>query len=301
VIPTPGLDGSVSQFSASGAPLSGPNGYVGDPYRVQGMATDADGNVWMASFGDDSVYVFPDGDPSRAVRFQEYRGSQPFDVAIAPDGTAWVSNGLLGTSPGSVAKFAFVDGRLRHRVLRFVGRALKGIAVDSQGNAWVASLDDNAVYGVRPDGSLLGSFAGGGIYGPWGVTIDGDDNLWVANFGPIAANNTLAAGRLSKLCGVNRAACPPGKRLGDPISPATGFTVPSAGSQVLLHNGEPLYGKHAPPSYIPMMRQTASAIDRAGNVWTINNYKPNFDVDATVNPGGDGILVFVGLAPPARG
>jgi hypothetical protein len=49
-----------------------------------------------------------------------------------------------------------------------------------------------------------------------------------------------------------------------------------------------------------MMRQTASPIDRAGNVWTINNYKPNFDVDATVNPGGDGILIFVGLAPPGR-
>ena len=65
---------------------------------------------------------------------------------------------------------------------------------------WVASLDDNAGYGSRPDGSVIGAFDGGGIYGPWDVTIDGDDNLWVANFGPIEANNTLAAGRLSKLC-----------------------------------------------------------------------------------------------------
>ena len=39
--------------------------------------------------------------------------------------------------------------------------------------------------------------------------------------------------------------------------------------------------------------------DRAGNVWTLNNYKPNFDIDL-VNPGGDGILIFVGLAPPPR-
>jgi hypothetical protein len=52
------------------------------------VATDADGNVWLASFGDDSVYVFPVGDPSQAVGFHEYPGSQPFDVAIAPDGTA---------------------------------------------------------------------------------------------------------------------------------------------------------------------------------------------------------------------
>jgi sugar lactone lactonase YvrE len=301
VNPVPGVDGSVSQFSSAGAPLSGPNGYLGEPDRVQGMATDADGNVWMASFGDNSVYVFPGGDPSKAVRYPEPPGSQPFDVAIAPDGSAWVSNGFLGTFPATVAKFVFEHGKLERRFSRSFGRAaLKGITVDSKGNAWVASLGDDAVYGLRPDGSLIGSFDGGGIYGPWDVTVDGDDNLWVANFGPIAANNTLAAGRLSELCGTNRAACPPGKKLGDPISPATGFTVPSAGSQVLLHNGEPLYGRDRPPSYIPMMRQTASVIDSAGNVWTINNYKPNFDVDATENPGGDGILIFVGLAPPPQ-
>ncbi|HET6684103.1 MAG TPA: hypothetical protein VFG75_10440 [Gaiella sp.] len=304
VLPQQGVDGSVSQFSPAGLPLSGANGYIGDPYRVQGMATDSQGNIWFASFGDDSVYVYLGGDPDRALRFREYAEAQPFDVAIAPDGTAWVSNGFVG-GPTSVARFALVDGpagrpRLELLLLRrSLGHQLKGIAVDSQGNAWVASLGDNAIYGIRPDGSLMGPFAGGGISGPWGVTVDGEDNLWVANFGPIEANNTLAVGRLSKLCGVNRDACPPGKKLGDPISPQTGYTVLSAGSQVLLHDGEPLYGEHAPPSFIPMMRQTASVIDRAGNVWTINNYKPNFDVDATTNPGGDGILIFVGLAPPA--
>lgn len=47
-----------------------------------------------------------------------------------------------------------------------------------------------------------------------------------------------------------------------------------------------------------MMRQTSVKIDAAGNVWTINNWKPRFDVDATENPGGDGIIIFVGLAPP---
>jgi len=49
------------------------------------------------------------------------------------------------------------------------------------------------------------------------------------------------------------------------------------------------------------MRQTNAVIDQAGNVWTINNYKPNFDIDALSNPGGDGIIIFLGLAaPPAK-
>ena len=43
--------------------------------------------------------------------------------------------------------------------------------------------------------------------------------------------------------------------------PPTGYTVPSAGSEVLLHNGDPLYGAGAPPSFIPMMRQTEVIID----------------------------------------
>ena len=73
----------------------------------------------------------------------------------------------------------------------------------------------------------------------------------------------------------------------------------SAGSQVLLHNGEPLYGANAPPSFIPMMRQTSVLIDQTGNIWSINNWKPDFDIDTVgQNPGGDGIIIFVGLAPP---
>lgn len=295
---------SISRFSPGGAPLSD-SGEGGAVDRVQGMATDPDGNVWVTSFGNDSVVVFPDGDVHAPVTFPEYSGSQPFDVAIGPDGAAWVSNsgGLAGIYPSSVARFTVEGGILRRTVLRFVGKSLKGLDVDSQGIAWVASLDDDAVFGIRPDGTVLGPFGGGGITGPWDVTVDGEDNLWVTNFGPTKVNNTLSEGRLSKLCGIREEACPPGMKTGDPITPPSGYTMPSAGSQVLLHDGTPLYGKNAPPSFVPMMRQTASVIDRAGNIWTLNNWKPNFDVDAPINrgnPGGDGIVIFLGLAPPAR-
>ncbi len=294
---------SISRFSPDGSPLSG-SGEGGEVYQVQGMATDADGNVWVTGFGSDSVVVFPGGDVTAPVTFLEYFGSQPFDVAIGPDGAAWVSNsgGLAGIYPSSVARFTFEGGILRRTFLSFVGKSLKGLDVDSQGIAWVASLDDNGVFGIRPDGTVLGGpFRDGGITGPWDVTVDGEDNLWVTNFGPTEANNTLSEGRLSKLCGIRTQACPPGTtKTGDPITPASGYTMPSAGSQVLLHDGTPLYGNNAPPSFVPMMRQTASVIDRAGNIWTINNWKPNFDVDASINPGGDGIVIFLGLAPPTR-
>jgi hypothetical protein len=130
--------------------------------------------------------------------------------------------------------------------------------------------------------------------GPWDTAIDGEDNVWVANFGPLQPPSNFR-GRLTKLWGVN---APPGHNVGDPISPPTGYTVPSAGSEVLLHNGDPLYGPGAPPSFIPMMRQTAVAIDQAGNIWSINNWKPDVVIDFGGNPGGDGIVIFVGLAAP---
>ena len=154
------------------------------------------------------------------------------------------------------------------------------------------------IYGLRPDGTEIGHFTGGGIDGPWGIAVDGEDNLWVANFSALQPGSNFTSGRLSELCGINPSARPPGKELGDPISPLTGYTVPSAGSEVLLHNGDPLYGPEAPPSFAPMMRQTNVVIDQAGNVWSLNNWKPNFDIDVLFNPGGDGVVIFVGLAAP---
>jgi hypothetical protein len=287
-------NGSISQFAASGEPISGPDAYQDGPVRAQGLAFDANGNLWISSFGNDSVYVFLHGDPNQSVGFQQEIGSGPFDVAVAADGSVWVSNGL-GLPPSSVAKYTLVNGELKQRFRRFVGAGLRGMSIDSRGNAWVASQGDSLVYALRPDGSDIGHFKGGGMDGPWDTAIDGEDNVWVTNFGPLQPGSNFTSGRLTKLAGIHP---PPGKNLGDFLSPPTGYTVPSAGSQVLLHNGNPLYGPGAPPRFAPIMRQTGAVIDQAGNNWSINNWKPNFDIDATSNPGGDGIVIFVGLAPP---
>ncbi len=206
------------------------------------------------------------------------------------------------------------DGAQLKLVLSVPGsfQSLKGMSLDSQGNAWIASGGEG-VYLVSPDGTVVkGSpFTGGGVNGPWSVTVDGDDNVWVANFGPMEQGNFYGnddiggiKAAISKLAGVNT----PGLDPGCPISPVTGYTLPSAGSQVLLHNSDPtksdpLYGPAGPACYSPLMRQTNCLIDQAGNVWALNNWKPSFDIDMPVpptvgNPGGDGVVIFVGLAKP---
>lgn len=65
-----------------------------------------------------------------------------------------------------------------------------------------------------------------------------------------------------------------------------------------MANGEPLYGYGQQPCFNPIMKQTGINVDCAGNVWVCNNWKPDFVIDVSLNPGGDGLVIFVGLASP---
>lgn len=103
-------NGSISEFSPFGVPISGPEGYQGGPLRAQGMVADPSGNIWIASYGNDSVFVFPGGDPKLAKQFQEKPKSGPFGAALAPDGTVWIGNGLV--KPNSIAKYELRNGAL---------------------------------------------------------------------------------------------------------------------------------------------------------------------------------------------
>jgi hypothetical protein len=127
---------------------------------------------------------------------------------------------------------------------------------------------------VRADGTVLPPFDGGkSIIGPWGIAIDGNDNVWVAN----------AMGRsVTQLCGARPENCPPGKKTGDPISPSSGYI---GGLQII----------------------TDVAIDPAGNLWVANNWdRPGEGFKKVPEPalstrfGGNGTVVFFGLAKPVR-
>ena len=120
---------------------------------------------------------------------------------------------------------------------------------------------------LNPDGRPASPtpFTGGGLTLAWGIAVDGNDNVWVANF---------AEKRLSHFCGVPTTACPPGAVGGDAISPdGTGY----------FFDG--------------LTRVTGLAIDPSGNVWLMNNWK---EIPVQTNPGGLEIVAFVGLAGPVN-
>ena len=305
--------GAISEFSAAGLPLSPSLGWVGGTLRPQGIASDQSGNIWIAGYGNSVITVFPNGNSAAALSLPGGTNASAFGIAIASDGAAWV--GFTGSS--TIMKYKLVGTTITPQFAAIAlpsGSNPKGVAVDSKGNAWVAGAGSaNAVFAFDTNGnSLSGSpYAGGGMNGPWGVTIDAKDNIWVGTFGGKAGQPLVKYG-VVELCGATVANCPPGATIGSAISPATGFTLPSGGDQVLLFDGSPVYEDplNSPPSlpsYKPVMRQTAARADMAGNVWVMNNWKPSsyndvvgFPSDPAANPGGDGVVIFVGIAAPTK-
>ena len=296
--------GSVTKLSSRGAPISPSTGYTNNLLQVQGIAVDQSNNIWMASYGNNQVVVYRNGDPGSVATYSN-GVSQPFGMAIAPDGTAWVT--YRGT--GKVAKLQMINGVISNvftvnlpgynNTVALSNSRPKGIAVDSLGNAWVVDGEASAVYVINPSGAIIGTYTGQAINGPWGVSIDAKGNPWIANFGSASPSARYS---VVQLCGAT-GNCPVGLAMGGAISPSSGYSLPSAGSQVLLNSGQPLYGTGGSPSFLPLMRMTSVNADMAGNIWAANNWKPSAYIDgisSEPNPGGDGMVIFVGLAAPTK-
>jgi hypothetical protein len=296
--------GSVTKLSSRGAPISPSSGYTNNLLQVQGIAVDQSNNIWMASYANNQVVVYRNGDPSSVATYSN-GVSQPFGMAIAPDGTAWVT--YRGT--GKVAKLQMINGVISNvftvnlpgfnNTVVLSNSRPKGIAVDSLGNAWVVDGEASAVYAINSSGAIIGTYTGQGINGPWGVSIDAKGNPWIANFGSASPSARYS---VVHLCGAT-GNCPVGLAMGSAISPSSGYSLPSAGSQVLLNSGTPLYGTGGPPSFLPLMRLTSVNTDMAGNIWAANNWKPSAYIDgisSDPNPGGDGMVIFIGLGAPTK-
>ena len=120
---------------------------------------------------------------------------------------------------------------------------------------------------------LTGFHGGGAVDVPWGLNIDGNDDVWVGNIGPVDNSVVLMAG-------VDTKGHPAGTKAGDVIHVFRGGSI-----QML----------------------TDVSIDPAGNVWAANNWKiPRWRCPTTPIPrfstwgGGSGLTVIYGVAAPVK-
>jgi hypothetical protein len=309
---------SITVFDKNGKPLTPPEGinFGGKLGLMQGIITAPNGDVWALGISKRQLLHFPKGDWNNGKIVCEGDSGEPcksftapFHLAIDQQDRIWVSDSSV-----HVIRFPASDPT---RAERFDVRSNNsGLNIDSQGNVWVtnrfgagllglAHMVDMAVHlktgGVlsasdyltktmseqkggsgsitvlRPDGTQLpGSpFKGGGLPGPWAVVVDGNDNLWVSNF-------AMPASPIVQLCGVRTENCPPGFKTGDQISPPGGYV--GGGLQL----------------------QTDIAVGPAGDVWAMNNWQ---DIDScypgaaealSTRCGGQGVVIFFGMAKPVR-
>jgi sugar lactone lactonase YvrE len=285
------LDGTVRSPEAGWA--------VGGISWPQGTVVDQTEGVWIANCGNDSVTridadttpLQPSGTPPTAVNFPGASitaGSgvafeRPFADAIDAEGHVFVT----GNASDSVAELS--PGGAPVRMISGGGLHLPmGVVADGNGYVWVSNsrwvvapcpgvrpakevAEDQPQGGgnvtlIKPNGKPLAQpITAGGLRNPWGLTVDGDGHVWVANFG---------GQRLTELCGSDTSTCPPGKRkIGAAISPQSGY------------------------GFDGLVRNTGVVVDPSGNVWLANNWK---NVPIQTNPGGYQIVAYLGLAAPTK-
>jgi len=266
---------------------------------LQGVGVAANGDVWIADATKNQMLYFPGG-RVKDERLVQVKGlKSPFGVAIDAQNRVWVSNAQSDT----VVRFPADDPSKAESFRAGIG--VRGVALDSKGNLWVASnmsLDfpppvipdgvsimkqfqlagehflkvltpgktTGVVNMIRPDGTQpapMGFTGNGVINAAWGVSIDGNDDVWVANFW--GRGVVLMAGAEPK-------GHPAGTKPGDVLHVFTGGTI-----QML----------------------TDVVIDPAGNVWAANNWNsPEAAVyDKPAQPistwgGGSGFTIIYGVA-----
>jgi tripartite motif-containing protein 71 len=114
---------------------------------------------------------------------------RPSGVAVASDGSIWVANqgscyqnSLAGCSVSATLQYLSDSGNMTIKGFT----SLSGVAVDSQGNAWVSDIGANKVYHVTTRGTIdiiiLDPYLEV-INAPMSVAVDSQDNLYVANRG----------------------------------------------------------------------------------------------------------------------
>lgn len=189
--------------------------------------------------------------------------------------------------------------------------SLRQVAINGNGDVVVVGVESSRATVLSGEDLSFKEYYETNTYAPWGVKIDRKQTVFLANFGHDKGSVKAGTLDLQAPFGVTM--------IRDTSKPdsAVLLTVPTGGDEVMLDNGHPLYGTQTRPgepiglvkgepavtavrmkSYQPIMRLTSTNIDGAGNLWCMNNWKPSALIDVAGNPGGDGVVIFLGIAEP---
>jgi streptogramin lyase len=169
--------GTVSEFSSSGAPLSGALGYAaGGIYYPQALAADTDGSVWVVNYGNSTITHLTASGSAASGALTAASIEFPDAVAVDANHNAWVASETTSTITRISA-----DGTQFTPVNCCDGAA--GLAIDASGNIWSANYGGNSVSEVSSTDAVISTgYTGGGLDHPGGIAVDGGGTVWVANY-----------------------------------------------------------------------------------------------------------------------
>lgn len=156
-----------------------------------GLTVDAHDNVWLTDVALNQVFKYThDGKPLLVLGERGVPGddanhfNRPTKVAVAKDGSFYVADGYRNTR---VAKFA-PDGKfLMQWGTKGTGpgefQTVHGIALDTQGNVYVADRENMRVQVFTADGKFLRQWKSEALGRPYGVVVAGDGTAFVADGG----------------------------------------------------------------------------------------------------------------------
>ena len=234
-----------------------------------GVAVDDQNRVWVSSSFNNKLTVIEGDSPDQYKSITVALGAR--GIAIDSKGNAWLSqqsNSPTGALPaGAVMPPGATNPPQQPKTIM---EEFEAGAAFAAVNPNLKTLGNLAL--ISPDLDIIqNGIAGEVAFVPWGVTIDGNDNVWVGN---------LYGQSLIHICGTDPTKCPDGKTTGD-----------------VIHNYQ---------SGVIQVT-TDVVVDDAGNLWSANNW---FDADVVINksynartstfPGGQGLVVTYGVAAPVQ-
>jgi streptogramin lyase len=195
-----GGNGSLTKFDHLGNLLSGSGFANGGIYFPYAVASDSNGDIWVADNGKSQASLVDNNDNSLySAPYTSAMLPLPNAVAIDASNNAWFAAqgaAVRVTPTGTISEYSCC-------------LLPTGIAIDQQGAAWISDYSGSAVVQVSASGTVWQTLTRvGGVYYPESLAIDGAGAVWAVNYhGKSFSGFTSATG------GASSAA----------ISPASGF------------------------------------------------------------------------------